>query len=127
VHLATYVAAGGLRRLNRASRAVAGRRWGREQRLTIAANGGTLPASRSRARAGRVHLVPGEFLNSGVLQHPRFAFLGDVFAIPAGLPLANVFSIGDVLIVLGVGWGAHRICGSRLVPPCVATRPEPPA
>ena len=51
-----------------------------------------------------------------MLPHPRLGFLGDVFAIPAGFPLANVFSIGDVLIVLGVGWGAHRICGSRLVP-----------
>jgi hypothetical protein len=39
-----------------------------------------------------------------------------VFAIPAGWPLANVFSIGDLLIVLGAAWGAHRICGSALVP-----------
>ena len=36
-------------------------------------------------------------MNSGVLAAPRLAFLGDVFAIPAGWPLANVFSIGDVL------------------------------
>ena len=31
-------------------------------------------------------------------------FLGDVFAIPAWLPLANVFSAGDVLIALGGAW-----------------------
>jgi len=31
-------------------------------------------------------------------------FLGDVFAIPAWLPLANVFSVGDVLIALGGAW-----------------------
>jgi hypothetical protein len=28
--------------------------------------------------------------------------LTDVFAIPAGVPLANVFSIGDVLIGVGI-------------------------
>ena len=117
VHLATYVAAGVFVAINRHVPGL----WlvalgAASNGLTIAANGGTLPASRSALERAGVHLVPGEFLNSGVLPHPRFAFLGDVFAIPAGFPLANVFSIGDVLIVLGVGWGAHRICGSRLVP-----------
>ena len=123
VHLATYVAAGVFVAINRQVPGL----WlvalgAASNGLTIAANGGTLPASRSALERAGVHLVPGEFLNSGVLPHPRFAFLGDVFAIPAGLPLANVFSIGDVLIVLGVGWGAHRICGSRLVP---AVRRDP--
>jgi hypothetical protein len=28
--------------------------------------------------------------------------LTDIFALPPGLPLANVFSIGDVLIGLGI-------------------------
>ena len=117
VHLATYVAAGVFVAINRQVPGL----WlvalgAASNGLTIAANGGTLPASRSALERAGVHLVPGEFLNSGVLPHPRLAFLGDVFAIPAGLPLANVFSIGDVLIVLGVGWGVHRICGSRLVP-----------
>ena len=32
----------------------------------------------------------------------RLSFLGDVFAIPDGTILANVFSVGDVLIVVGV-------------------------
>jgi Family of unknown function (DUF5317) len=32
------------------------------------------------------------------------------------LPLSNVFSIGDVLIALGVVWALHRICRSRLAP-----------
>jgi hypothetical protein len=125
VHLATYVAAGVFVAINRQVPGL----WlvalgAASNGLTIAANGGTLPASRSALERAGVHLVPGEFLNSGVLPHPRLAFLGDVFAIPAGLPLANVFSIGDVLIVLGVGWGAHRICGSRLVP---ALRRDPVA
>ena len=33
---------------------------------------------------------------------PRLWFLGDVFALPARLPLANVFSVGDLLIGLGM-------------------------
>jgi hypothetical protein len=28
--------------------------------------------------------------------------LTDIFAIPAGLPFANVFSVGDVLIAVGI-------------------------
>jgi hypothetical protein len=48
-----------------------------------------------------------------VLPDPRLAFLGDVFAIPRGWPLANVFSVGDVLIAVGVVVAVHGICGSR--------------
>jgi hypothetical protein len=82
--------------------------------VTIAVNGGTLPASRAAlARAG-IHPVAGDFNNSGVLAHPHLAWLGDVLATPAGFPMANVFSIGDVLILVGLGYGVHRICGSRL-------------
>ena len=47
------------------------------------------------------------------MAHPRLALLGDVFAIPAGVPLAEVFSIGDVVIMLGVVYTAYRICGTR--------------
>jgi hypothetical protein len=30
------------------------------------------------------------------------------------MPFANVFSVGDLLIVAGAGYGAHRITQSRL-------------
>jgi Family of unknown function (DUF5317) len=83
--------------------------------LAIAANGGVMPASPAAvARAGLAD-DPG-FQNSAVLAHPRLAFLGDVFAVPASWPLSNVFSVGDVLIAVGLAWGLHRVCGSRLVP-----------
>lgn len=36
------------------------------------------------------------------LTNPVLRPLTDIFAIPAGLPLANVFSIGDVLIGIGI-------------------------
>ncbi len=82
----------------------------------ITVNNGTLPASAAALRRAGLPVRSDEFVNSGVLADPKLGFLGDVFAIPAGWPLANVFSIGDLLIVLGAAWGAHRICGSVLVP-----------
>ena len=123
VHVATYVAAGAFVWFNRSIPGL----WlvalgAASNGVTIALNGGTLPASASALKSAGIDLDSSEFLNSGVLADPRLPWLGDVFAIPAGWPLANVFSIGDVLILCGVAWGTHRICGSRLVP-----RWEPPA
>jgi hypothetical protein len=74
-----------------------------------------MPASPSALAGAGLDLEPG-FQNSTALADPRLAFLGDVFYIPASWPLSNVFSIGDVLIALGVAWALHGICGSRLVP-----------
>jgi Family of unknown function (DUF5317) len=82
--------------------------------VTIALNGGTLPAKAGALAAAHIDKDPGLFLNSGVVAHPVLGFLGDVFVWPAPLPLANVFSVGDLLIVVGAGYGAHRISGSRL-------------
>jgi hypothetical protein len=81
----------------------------------IGANGGVMPASPAALeRAGLAQLE--HFVNSAPLADPRLWFLGDIFAIPAGWPLANVFSVGDVLLLIGVAFGAHRVSGSRLVP-----------
>jgi hypothetical protein len=84
--------------------------------LAICVNGGVMPASPA-ALAG-AGLPPGEpgFQNSAAVADPRLAFLGDVFYVPASWPLSNVFSVGDVLIALGVAWALHRVSGSRLVP-----------
>jgi Family of unknown function (DUF5317) len=67
----------------------------------VIANGGVMPTTAAAlATAG---LAPADgFSNSAVIADPRLAPLTDVYALPAGLPLANVFSIGDVLIGLGV-------------------------
>jgi Family of unknown function (DUF5317) len=81
--------------------------------LAIAANGGVMPASPTALAAAGLPLDPPGFRNSTALPHPRLAFLGDVFAIPASWPLSNVFSVGDVLIALGVAWALHRLCRSR--------------
>ena len=46
----------------------------------------------------------------------NLAFLGDVFALPAWMPAANVFSVGDLLLALGAAIFVHAACGSRLAP-----------
>jgi MFS family permease len=81
----------------------------------IAANGGVMPA-RAEAVATAGLAAGKRMANSAVLPHPRLAFLGDIFAVPSGWPLSNVFSIGDLCLVLGTGLLLHRATGSRLVP-----------
>jgi uncharacterized protein DUF5317 len=68
--------------------------------LAIIANGGTMPAS-TEALASLGMGVGGN-TNSVVVADPALAPLTDVFALPARLPLANVFSVGDVLIGIGL-------------------------
>jgi hypothetical protein len=84
--------------------------------VAISVNGGTLPASASALEAAGLTADAG-FVNSGVLETPHLAFLGDVFAIPAAWPLSNVFSVGDVLIVAGAAYASFRICGTRWTTP----------
>ena len=115
-HLVSYVLAGWFVWLNRR---VSGlpivALGGALNAITIAANGGTLPASRSALATAGIHPVAGDFNNSGVLAHPHLAWLGDVLAIPHGVPMANVFSIGDLLILVGLAYGLHHLCNTRLV------------
>jgi hypothetical protein len=80
----------------------------------IAANGGVMPADPDAVAAAGLAVDPGEFVNSGVVADPHLAFLGDVFAVPASWPVSNVFSVGDVLILLGALLAMHCVCASRL-------------
>jgi hypothetical protein len=82
----------------------------------IAANGGVMPASSTALAGAGLPVHASGFQNSTALADPRLAFLGDVFFIPASWPLSNVFSVGDVLIALGIVWAVHGICRSRLAP-----------
>jgi hypothetical protein len=67
----------------------------------VLSNGGFMPASPAAlAIAGRV--VPAAYSNSSQVADPSLWPLTDVFALPAWLPLANVFSVGDVLIGAGI-------------------------
>lgn len=65
----------------------------------IVANGGYMPAS---AAALGAHGGGDGYSNSIVLAQPALAPFTDVLAMPAWLPWANVFSIGDVAIMLGM-------------------------
>lgn len=84
--------------------------------LAIVSNGGTMPASAGALNASGWKPAPGHFVNSGIVAHPKLAFLGDIFATPRWLPAHDVFSIGDVLVVLAVAWMIYRISVSESAP-----------
>ena len=84
--------------------------------LAIAANSGVMPGTADAFRAAGLVPSPDHFVNSRAVEDARLLFLGDVFAVPSWLPFHNVFSLGDVCIVVGVFVGLHRISGSRLLP-----------
>jgi Family of unknown function (DUF5317) len=80
--------------------------------VAIGANGGIMPASATALRAaGRLSaLHPGQFTNSAYQPGAHLVFLGDIFSVPQGWPLANVFSVGDVMIVAGAFLFLHTAC-----------------
>ena len=78
--------------------------------VTIALNGGTLPASAAALRASGHPGTAGDFANSAVLPDAKLAFFGDIFATPSWLPGHNVFSIGDAVVWLGLAWLLWRTC-----------------
>jgi Family of unknown function (DUF5317) len=82
----------------------------------ITANGGVMPASRKALASLPQVASKGDFANSQVLAHPKLQFLGDVFASPSAWPVHNVFSVGDIVLFIGVTVLLHVTCASRLVP-----------
>jgi hypothetical protein len=69
--------------------------------VAIGSNGGYMPAS-AAALAVLGKAPKTAYSNSALMPDPAFAPLTDIFALPGWLPWANIFSIGDVLIGLGV-------------------------
>lgn len=79
--------------------------------VVIAANGGYMPASTTAlTRAGLPEVA--RALEDGVGQGntvlmgegTRLNFLGDFLYLPAGVPLASAFSIGDIVLGLGLAF-----------------------
>ena len=70
-------------------------------RAAVVANGGVMPTTVAALEAAGLSPKDG-FSNSAVLPAPALAPLTDVYAVPASIPLANVFSVGDVLIAIGI-------------------------
>jgi Family of unknown function (DUF5317) len=67
----------------------------------ILGNGGYMPVS-SAALGPRAGVPFSGYSNSIELANPALGPLTDIFALPRWLPGANVFSVGDVLIVVGI-------------------------
>jgi hypothetical protein len=82
----------------------------------IVANGGIMPTTPDAMAAAGLDPTEG-FSNSAVVDDPALAPLTDVFALPPWLPFHNVFSVGDVLIAVGIvaviALGMRRRPGER--------------
>ena len=67
----------------------------------IVSNGGYMPASPGALAAlGKAEATV--YSNSAVVPQPNLPWLTDIFAMPRGMPMANIFSVGDVLIAMGI-------------------------
>lgn len=69
--------------------------------LAIVANGGYMPASWAALATAGIVPEPG-YSNSVASDAAVLGPLTDLFAVPSWVPMANVFSVGDILIGVGV-------------------------
>jgi hypothetical protein len=67
----------------------------------IVANGGYMPTTAEALSAAGGQMTEA-YSNSAFVAAPALAPLTDVFAMPTWIPAANVFSLGDVIIGVGV-------------------------
>jgi hypothetical protein len=115
LHLASYVCAGVFLWANRRLPGLLVIGFGSALNASvIALNGGTLPASARALEQSGVTVRPGDFQNSDVLRHPILPWLGDILATPSWLPLRNVISIGDMIILGGAFMLLHAVTQSWL-------------
>jgi len=71
--------------------------------VTIAANGGYMPASKAALELAGAAYSGETHNNSAVIgAGTHLGYLGDIFAAPSWMPAANVFSIGDLVVVAGI-------------------------
>jgi hypothetical protein len=91
----------------------------------IAANGGVMPASAGALRFAGMTPDPAGFANSSVAEHA--GFLGDIMAVPSWVPAANVFSIGDLFLIVGAWILLHRVCRAQTSSTSSVDQPKPRA
>ncbi|MFH1609844.1 MAG: DUF5317 domain-containing protein [Candidatus Bipolaricaulota bacterium] len=97
--------------------------------IAIAANGGYMPASAEALRRAGLHEVAAA-LEQGLRQGntvlmdagTRLNFLGDFLYLPGWVPLASAFSLGDVVLGLGLA----TLVARRMVRPAPHPLPDPP-
>lgn len=91
--------------------------------IVIFANFGFMPAPESALKSAGRHdrVVDPDGGSAAVLSNSKIAdddtrllFLGDIIAIPSSFPLANVISIGDILIAVGVAVAIVRVMHLKL-------------
>ena len=74
--------------------------------IVIAANGGRMPVSlaswTATGRAATDLTQHGSYNNVVLASHAHLGWLGDIFALPGVVPLANSLSIGDLVLLIGV-------------------------
>jgi hypothetical protein len=74
--------------------------------IVIAANGGRMPVSlaswTATGKAASDLTIHGSYNNVVLASGAHFSWLGDVFALPRAVPLANSLSVGDLLLLAGV-------------------------
>lgn len=80
--------------------------------LAVLANGGHMPALPSALAGAGLHYQVSQ--NSARMLHPTLPWLVDRWAAPSWIPLANVFSVGDVIIAVGGFILALAVMGVRL-------------
>jgi MFS family permease len=81
--------------------------------VVIFLNGGRMPVSArawAESTARPIRSLHDGVYNNIALVHPgsHLAFLGDIFALPRVIPLANTFSVGDVLLLAGAALFVYR-------------------
>jgi Family of unknown function (DUF5317) len=81
----------------------------------VTANGGYMPQSRAARQTITAAPIGTDRLSSVVplTADSRLPWLADVIPQPSWTPLANVLSIGDLLLGAGIGWGTFLWVGGR--------------
>jgi hypothetical protein len=93
--------------------------------FAIVLNHGYMPASRAALRLSGLPVSSAPHNNSELAgAGTHLTFLGDIFALPHGVPLANIFSVGDILIAVGLAW---LIAEAMRRPAVAQPRPVPVA
>jgi hypothetical protein len=85
----------------------------------VVANGGAMPAGAGALAA--LGFGVGGHTSSISVEHPVLEPLTDIFAMPPWMPFANIFSVGDVIIGIGV---AVAIAAAMRRPPAATVPSE---
>lgn len=86
--------------------------------VVVTANGGYMPQSLAARQTITAAPIATDRLSSVVplTGESRLPWLADIIPQPSWTPMANVLSIGDLLLAAGIGWGAFLWAARRRRP-----------